>query len=374
MEKIRFKYREIWFLSMETIVISGKKINYGSPIFSTTERFAIGLDNEIENDAVMIREELKSSRVAPSTKTRNLARLFFNNKSLNVAFLDFYAIDEKISDSFLASLYEQSMALGSDVFMIGLRKEENAQELNARLRFVKEIKQQKNMFTIFLIDPRKDIPVNELKEYAPFIDLIGLYCNVPFGGRPFINKVISSNLTIWQFFEKPVFLFGVPRKIIEMNPKAVRFYHPFFSLLSNLFCSHYRNGPSKSKYTHPETNVIYTYDQLVKKYNASFDLINLCSCDACKDQTISSFFSGGIQKIMQRIRIHETHLLNEQIAEITSLDINGRIEYLKTKIHKSIGPEIAQIGEINNIGVKKSVNEQFFKDIVEKHSAEEANS
>jgi len=356
---------------MNSFEINSKRLDFGSLLFSPSERYSLGMNTSFSNDAIFIREEVKVKDWSISKRTKNLIHSYFAPNRINILFIDFYTMQEKINKAFLYKVYESSESLGSDMLIVGLKKNEDEKELILRLEFAKEMKDKYKKFIILLVDPRLDIPVDVLKQYIGCFDIIGLYLNVPFGGKPLITRIIKSNLAIWEHLEKPVFLMGAPRKISEAISKGIKFYQPFFSLLSNLYCTHFRSGPSKAKFVIPSTNTIFTQEKLIALYGENTPLSTICNCDACEEHTCKSFFVGKDTDISRRIRIHETHLTDMQIKELKSLDIAERTTYLNKKIDAELSPQIATISQLNNINIKEAINEKLLEKIIEIYSADE---
>lgn len=357
---------------MNSFNINNKILNYGSLIFSPTERYSLGMNTKISNDSIFIREEIHNKQFEISKRIKNLIKSYFSSDRINVLFIDFYSLDTKIDKSFLKRINITSDEFKSEVLLLGLRKGEETDELESRLEFAQELKNDDDKkFIILLVDPRQPIPVEMLKKYEAAYDVIGLYLNTPFGGKPLIVKIIKSNLLIWEHIEKPVFLMGAPRKINEAISKGVKFYQPFFSLLSNLYCTHFRSGPSKAKYVVPSTNSILTQEKLILSYGKDAPLSNICNCGACEDHTCASFFKGKDAEISKRIRTHETYLADMQIKEIRSLNVNDRTEYLSKKIDTELSPQIATISQLNNISIKKAISEKVLEKILEIYAKEE---
>lgn len=356
---------------MNSFTINGKALDYGSLLFSPSERFSLGMNTSLSNDSIFIREEVKNKDFSISKRTKNLVHSYFAPQRINILFIDFYNTQEKIDKSWLRRIYECSEDLVSDALVLGLKKNEENEYLVLRLEFAKEIKNNGKKFVILLVDPRQDIPVDTLKKYSECYDMIGLYLNVPFGGKPLITRIIKSNLKIWEHLEKPVFLMGAPRKINEAISKGIKFYQPFFSLLSNLYCTHFRSGPSKAKYVIPSTNTILTKEKLIAIYGENTPLSTMCTCDICEEHTCKSFLEGKDADISRRIRTHETYLTDMQIKEIKSLDVNERMQYLNKKIDVELSPQLAMISQLNNINIKEAISEKLLEKILEIYSADE---
>lgn len=355
---------------MEKLSINGKQLEYGSLVMSTSERFALGKESKMDNDAVVVKVDVTSDNVLIPPGKKQLIQSYFTNGSVNLLFFDLYKNENQTTKSLLSRIYAHSIS--SDALLIGLRKDETKEELMIRLEFARKAKEQ-GRFVIFMVDPRIEIPVEETKEYLKYIDVIGLYCNVPFGGKPFITKIIQANLEIWHTLEKPIFLFGIPRKMGE-GRKVVKYYHPFFTMLGNMFCTHFRYGPSNSKYTNPQTNTIYTYEKLVQEFGENYSLSGLCVCESCIDNTVKSFFSENEGSVSKRIRVHETHITQEQIDIIKKSDKIKREAFLSSRIDNKIGPQMAVLGEINNLGIKGSLKSGLVDELIEGLKTAEKNT